>query len=289
MWIIKAALPVGLGILSLILLPGCTKTDQAAALDPAAVVNGEVIAARNVEAEMEELGGVSAEQAQEIANRVLANAIDLELLAQQASQAKLDGQADVQMKLAAARRQILAEAQITALAKGLGPVGETETKAYFDAHPELFSKRRIYRLQELVATTTAENVEAVQALTKQARSPRELAAALQAKGIPVGVREAVKGAEDLPADLLARLNELSVGQSIASLQGNKMTLLILVGLEERPLDYEEAKPMIERFLANSAKRDKIETELKKYREQAKIEYRAPYADIKPAEPNQAKE
>lgn len=288
MRIIKTLLPAGLGILSL-MLAGCGKSDPVTASEAAALVNGEVVAARNIEAEMERLGGAAAGSSQEIANRVLANAIDLELLAQQARQAKLDGQADVQAKIADARRKILAEAQIAALAKGLGPVGEAEVKAYFDAHPELFGKRRIYRLQELVAGTTADNIEAAQALARQARSPRELAAALQAKGIPVGAREAVKGAEDLPADLLAKLNELAVGQYLTSVQGGKLTLLILAGLEERPLDYEEARPVIERYLANSAKRDKIEAELKKYRAGAKIEYRPPYSDIKPAEKNGAKD
>lgn len=283
----KAAIPVG--IVSLMLMFGCSKMDQGDQLKTAAVVNNQIVAAQQIEAELEKLGSIPAEQSQEVGNRILKNAIDLELLAQQAVQAKLDSQAEVQMKLAAARRQILAEAQIATLAKGLGPVGETETKAYFDGHPELFSKRRIYRLQEVVAGTTPDNVEEALTLANQARSPRELAAALQAKGIAVGAREAVKGAEDLPADLLAKLGSIEVGQYITSVQGGKLNLLILVGLEERPLSYDEAKPMIERYLANSAKRDKIEAELKKYREQAKIEYRAPYADIKPAEPNQAKE
>lgn len=264
--------------LLILILAGCAK-QGGEETRAAAVVNGQAIAAAQIEAEMQRLGQMPAGQSDNLANRVLANVVDQELLAQEAVKAKLDGQADVQMKIAAARRQILAEAQITALTKAAGVPAEPEIKAYFDGHPELFARRAIYRLQELVAGTAPENLDEARKLAEQARSPRELAAALQAKGIPVGAREMVKSAEDLPSELLAKLATMKAGQSVISVRNGKLTQIILAGIEPRPVSLEQAHAMIVRYLENMKKRDLLEADLKKLRGQAKIEYVAPYAGV----------
>lgn len=283
----KSAILAGVGLLSLA-LSGCDKPDAGAEPNAAALVNGQAVAAAQIEKELEKIGPIPPGQSQEIANRILKNVVNQELLAQQATQAKLDALPEVQMKIAAARRQILAEAQITALTKAMATPTEPEIKAYFDAHPELFSKRRIYKLQELIATTTPENIDAVRAMADQAKGPRELAAALQAKGIPVGAREVVKTPEDLPTELLAKLTALKVGQSITLIQGSKLNLVILVGLEDRPVTMEQAAPMITRYLANTGKREHVEAELKKLRGEAKIEFKSPYGDFSDIESNPVK-
>ncbi|MDD4881396.1 MAG: EpsD family peptidyl-prolyl cis-trans isomerase [Gallionellaceae bacterium] len=284
----KSAMPVSLGIVSLLLIFGCGKIEGNDQQKPAAVVNGKVVAAEQIEAEMAKLGQIPVDQAQSVANRVLRNVVDQELLAQQAAQAKLDSQAEVRMKIDAARRQILAEAQIAVLTKEAVSPAEAEVKAYFDGHPELFSQRRIYKLQELIAGTTPENIAEARELASQAKGPREFATALQAKGIPVGVREVAKAAEDLPDELLVKLNQMKPGEMITTAPGGKLTLVVLADMEQRPVSYEQASPMIERYLANMKKRNQIEVELKKIRTQAKIEYTAPYADISDIAPDQAK-
>ncbi|MFA5082500.1 MAG: EpsD family peptidyl-prolyl cis-trans isomerase [Hydrogenophilaceae bacterium] len=288
MRVVKSVMPVSLGILSLLLMFGCNKIEGGDQLKAAALVNGEVVASDQIEAEMERLGQIPSDQSQTIANRILKNVVDQELLAQQAAQAKLDSQAGVRMKIAAARRQILAEAQITALTKETAAPAEAEVKAYFDGHPELFSQRRIYKLQELIAGTTPENIAEARELASQAKGPREFAAALQAKGIPVGVREVAKAAEDLPDELLAKLNAMKVGETLTTAKAGKLTLVVLADMEARPVGYEQASPMIVRYLANLKKREQIEVELNKIRTQAKIEYKPPYADISDMAPDQAK-
>lgn len=278
----------GSGLLALALMSGCGKENGGENLKPAAVVNGRIIAVEQVEAELEKLGQVPAEQSQVLANRILRNAIDQELLAQQAVEAKLDGQAEVQMKIAAARRRILADAQIAAMTKNIAEPAEAEIRAYFDGHPELFAKRRVFKLQELLATVPQESLDQVRAMAQQAKSPRELAAALSAKGIQVGGRELVKPAEDLPADLLKQLSGLKAGQSLTVLNGTKLDIVTMVGSEERPVSFDQASPMIARYLANNRKRDQAETELGKLRAQAKIEYKPPYTAIAEKDAGQGK-
>jgi len=269
----------GLSLLTLALASGCGKEGGGENLKPAAVVNGRIIAVEQVESELEKLGQIPADQSQLLANRILGNVVDQELLAQQAVEAKLDTQADVQMKIAAARRRILADAQIAAATKNIAQPAEAEIRAYFDGHPELFAKRRVFKLQELIATVPQGSQDLVREMARQAKNPRELAAALSAKGIQVGGRELVKPSEDLPADLLKQLSALKAGQSLTVLNGNKLDIVTVVGAEERPAAFEQAAPMIARYLANKQKREQTEAELGKLRAQAKIEYKPPYAAV----------
>ncbi|TCJ13188.1 peptidyl-prolyl cis-trans isomerase, EpsD family [Parasulfuritortus cantonensis] len=269
----------GLALTLIIALPGCEKKAAEVDQPAAARVNGEAIPSALVDAELERAGQIPPDQRQNIADRMLGNIVDQELLAQQALKAKLDARADVQMKIAAARRKILAEAQIAGLAKEGATPGEAEIKAYYEGHPELFAQRVAYRLQELVAGTTADNIQAAEELARQAHSPRELAAALQAKGIPVAGREVVKNAEELPSELLAKLKDLKAGQSITMTQGGKLDLIILAGIESRPVSMDQASPMILRYLENKKKMESVEAEVKKLRAGAKIEYVAPYAAL----------
>jgi EpsD family peptidyl-prolyl cis-trans isomerase len=262
-----------------LVLTGCSQQEEAEPGPAAATVNGITIPVAQIEADMAKLGQVPAGQSAEMGNRILKNVVDQELLAQQAIMSKLDALPDVQMKIAAARRQILAEAKIDVLTQNAVQPGETEIKTYFDAHPELFSQRRIYKVQELIVTTTPEKIGEVAAMASQAKSPQAFAASVQAKGLPVSAREAIRAAEDLPSELVVKLSQLKNGQSMTQTQGGKFTLIILVASESRPVDLSQASPMIERYLLNADKREKVEVELSKLRGQTKIEYFSPYAAI----------
>lgn len=268
--------------LPLAILTGCG--DQSApgtALKAAAQVNGQAIAALQIDSELKKLGEVPADQQQPLANRLLGNLVDQEILAQQAIRAKLDESDELKMKIAAVRRQLLAEAQIAALTKDIPAPSDAEIKAYYDQHPELFANRRIYQLQELMIGSTPENQDKVQGLIAEAKHPKALVEALKAAGIPVAGRQSVKGAEELPSELLAKLKDMNPGQSITLGKAGKLTVLILAGIEARPVTEETARDMITRYLANAKKREKVEAELVQLRTQAKIEYQPPFAAAAP--------
>lgn len=285
----KFSICAGLAVFPLLILAGCTGKDAGNNLEAAALVNGQVVAAEQVEQELAKLGQVPPDQARTVANRILNNVLDQELLAQQAVQTKLAEKTEVRMKLDAARRQILAEAQIEAMATDQAAPTDAEIKTYYDANPELFAQRKVFKLQELIAATTPENIEQVRELARQAKDPRELAKALQAKGVQIGARELVKAAEELPADLLSRLAELKPGQFISVLKGDKLDVIVVIGSELRPAALEQASAMISRYLVNTRKREQIAAEVEKLRAKAKIEYKPPYAAMTTeAEANQAK-
>ncbi len=266
-------------VLPLFILIGCNEKKAEPALKAAALVNGQAIAAAQIDAELEKLGQVPPDQAQAIANKVLGNVLDQELLAQEAVKSKLADSEAVRMKIEATRRQILAEAHLGVLTKDMAAPADTEIKAYFDAHPELFANRRIYQLQEMIIPTTPENLEKIQGMVSQARTPRALAQALKAAGIEVSARQSVKAAEELPSELLEKLKDLPAGQSVSLGKANSISLLIVANTEARPVDYDQAKDAISRYLVNEKKRDGVRTALVKLRSAAKIEYQPPFANV----------
>ncbi|MFZ5484349.1 MAG: EpsD family peptidyl-prolyl cis-trans isomerase [Pseudomonadota bacterium] len=269
-----------LATLPLLIITGCGNPSDTP-LKAAAQVNGQPIAALQIDSELKKLGEVPADQQQTLANRLLGNLVDQELLAQQAIRSKLDESDELKMKIEAVRRQWLAEAQVATLTKDIPVPSDAEIKAYYEQHPELFANRRIYQLQELMIGSTPENQEKVQGLIAQAKHPQALVESLKAEGIQVAGRQSVKGAEELPSELLARLKDMNPGQSLTLGKAGKLTVLILAGIEARPVTEAAARDMITRYLANAKKREKVEAELVKLRSQAKVEYQPPFAAAAP--------
>ncbi|NCS65889.1 MAG: peptidyl-prolyl cis-trans isomerase, EpsD family [Hydrogenophilales bacterium CG03_land_8_20_14_0_80_62_28] len=268
----------GCALLSLLLLVGCNTDNKSANnLKPAALVNGQVIAADQIQSETAKLGQGTDGQGQAMANLALKNIVDQELLAQEAVKAKLNEKPEVQWKLDAARRQILAQSEIETMTRDVVAPAQAEIKAYYDGHPELFSQHKIYQLAYLVANTTPENIAKARELVQKGGTVQALAAAIQALGITVGGQRVVKGAEELPKDALDRFSAMKAGQSLTMDQGGKLNIIVLEGVQERPIAFEPATQTIGAYLINDKKRQQIDGQLSKIRTSARIEYRAPYA------------
>jgi peptidyl-prolyl cis-trans isomerase C len=266
-------------MLALIFTAGCNLENKSGDMKPAAVVNGRVIPAEQIQADAKQLGNVMKGESTSIENMVLKNVVDQELLAQEAVKDKLDQTSDVSWKLEAARRQILAQAELGAMTKDVAEATDAEIKSYYDGHPELFAHHKIYQLANLVADTTSDNIDKARALAKKSGNVRDLVAALHAQGIQVGGQQVVKAAEELPKELLEKFAELKTGQSLTVDHGGKLNILVLQGVEESPVSLEQATQKIRQYLTNDKKRKVAETKLKKIYSQAKIEYKAPYAAV----------
>ncbi|MFN3595299.1 MAG: EpsD family peptidyl-prolyl cis-trans isomerase, partial [Thiobacillaceae bacterium] len=154
---------------------------------------------------------------------------------------------------------------------------EAEIKEYFDKHPELFSERRIYRLQELSVQVTPENAAQVQEKLASVRNLNEFVEWLRANNIPARGAQSVKAAEQLPLELLPRLHALKDGQAITLSGNNVLNILYLAGSQTQPVTLQQAAPVIERYLLNAKKRELAEQALKRLRDATKVEYLGEYS------------
>ncbi len=242
-------------------------------------VNGEEITVHQLNFELSKMGNLSPEQAKQATSQVLKSLVDQQLLIQKAIEDKVDREPQVLQSLESARRQILAQGEIQKVTADLAKPSDSEIADYYTKNPLLFSDRRIYRLQEISIKAAPDKIELVKEQLQQAKNLGDFSAWLKAQNIPAQAGQTTKSAEQLPLELLPRLNQMKDGEVVTVTQPAGLNLLIKAGSVAQPVSQEQAKPMIERYLVNSKKREKAESILKSLREKAKIEYQGEFAKM----------
>ena len=295
---------VYLPLLLAALVAGCgDKKDEAASgvktpAEVAAKVNGAELTVQQVNYALQRIPHLDKDQSAAASLQVVRNLVDQEVIAQKARADKLDRDPSVVQALDAARRQILAEAYMS---RKLGEPAEptdAEVSAYFEAHPELFGKRKIYRLQEITIKAPQDKHEAIRTRLTASRTLNDFAEWLKAENLTVKAAQGVKAAEQLPQQLLTKLADMPDGQAIVVNAPDGLLVIVLADSQVQPVTMEQAKPPIMRALQTQARQKAAKAELDALKAAAKIEYLGDYvaagkqaeaqdADVAPAEDNGA--
>jgi len=261
-----------------LLLGGCEKPSTEAKSEAVATVGGEKILEAELNLALARLGELDEAQSAEARAKLLQSLIDQRLITQAAQKAGLDKEPVVEIAMANASRQVLAEAYAERNFKDVATPSDTEIAEYFEQHPELFSQRRIYRIQELDLQVDASRMADVEAKLRSSHSLGDFVNWVKEQGIEGKTAVAVKPAEQIPAALLARLSQMKDGQ-VAVLPGRPGHVVIqqLQESQLQPVTLEQARNAIERALTTQKRKELMEADLKKLREAAKIEYATGYA------------
>ena len=266
-----------------VLLSGCEKpatdaTTPAVKSETVATVGGDKISAAELNVAISRLGELDEMQAAEAKTRVLQALIDQRLVAQAAKSAKIDKEPEVGFAMAQASRQVLAEAYAERSFKDVAKPSESEIADYYSQHPELFSERRIYRIQELELKLDPSRMSEVEAKLKSSHSMGDFVNWIKEQGIEGKTAMAVKPAEQIPAPLLVRLSQMKDGQ-VTILPGRPGHVLVqqLQESQLQPASLEQAHNAIERALITEKRKELMAADLKKLREAAKVEYATGYA------------
>lgn len=259
---------------------GCEKPDTAVKTETVATVDGDDISKAELDLALSRLGELSDAQAAEAKSKLLQALVDQRLVEQAARKAGLDKERAVEIAMAQASRQVLAEAYIERNFKDVGKPSDAEIAEYFDQHPELFSQRRIYRLQEIELNVDPSRMTEIQGRLESSRSMGDFVNWLKEQNIDGKAAVAVKPAEQIPTPLLARLVQMKDGQ-VTILAGRPGQVLV-VQLQEsqlQPVTLEQANGAISRALTTLKRKELMEADLKKLREAAKIEFASGYAPV----------
>src|SRR6185503_15513512 len=135
-----------------------------------------------------------------------------------------------------ARSEILARAYRQLVAESQPRPTREEIARFYREHPELFSDRRVFTLEEREGSFT--------------------------------VNRFTRPAEELPLELLPRLHAMAAGELIV----HEGQTLRLVAARLAPLDEAAAAPLIEKFLLARRSSEALAAEMKRLRGQARIEY-----------------
>ena len=266
------------------LLAGCGdgKKEEAAGekapTQVAARVNGTELTVHQVNYALQRIPNLDKEQSRPASLQVVRNLVDQELLVQKAQTDKLDRDPAVVQALDAARRQILAEAW---MGRKLGTPPEpsdAEVSDYFNRHPELFSNRKVYRLQEISIKAPKEKHDAIRAQLTSSKTLNDFAAWLKAENLPAKAAQGVKPAEQLPLAILPKLAEMPDGQAIVMNVPDGLLVIVLAGSQAQPVTLEQAKPAIARLLQTQARQKAAKAELDALKAAAKIEYMGEFVD-----------
>jgi EpsD family peptidyl-prolyl cis-trans isomerase len=241
-----------------------------------AKVNGDEITVHQLNFELSAMGQAAGSGAEQRMRQVGEQIVNQQLLMQKAVETKLDRDPRIMQALERARRQVLAQAYLDKTVGNVTPPSKSEADAYYSQHPELFSKRRIYQLREIVMDKSIPFAE-LQAKVSSVKSSDELGQWLQAKKVEAKVANIVRPAEQLPFDMLAKVSQMQNGEIAAFESPSNNVLLFLAGSQEQPISQEQAAPIIERFLVNKKRKDLAEAEVKRLRETAKIEWLGKFA------------
>jgi EpsD family peptidyl-prolyl cis-trans isomerase len=233
-------------------------------------VNDAEITVHQVNAELAKLGAQGIAKDEKTTRRVVDALIDQQLLVEQAIVAKLDRDPQVLQALESARRQILSQAYLERNVKGPGPTAD-EVRNFYAQYPALFQKRRIYSFRDY-AVDRAQLTDALREKLDDPRARSDLAGTFKAANVSYSEASNVRGAEQLPIDMLPKIAAMNKGEITILSNGNTAVVMQLVEFSEQPVTLDKAIPFIEQYLMNARKKQSAESKLKELRAAAKITY-----------------
>jgi EpsD family peptidyl-prolyl cis-trans isomerase len=264
-------------------------TEEKGATQVAAKVNGTELTVHQVNYALQRVPNLDKDQSKAASLRIVRNLVDQEVVVQKALTDKLDRDPMVVQALDASRRQILAEAYMSRKLGTPTEPSDAEVTEYFNQHPELFSKRKIYRLQEISIKAPKDKHDAIRAQLGASKTLNDFGAWLKAENLPVKAAQGVKPAEQLPLQMLPQLAKMPDGQAMVMNAPDGLMVVVVAGSQAQPVTMEQAKPAIVRLLQTQARQKAAKAELDTLKAAAKIEYVGEFADAgkeeaAPAEP-----
>jgi EpsD family peptidyl-prolyl cis-trans isomerase len=265
-----------------VILSACEPPMNAAKEAIVATVGDDAIGEAELNRAVSRLGKLDEAESAQARGKVLEALIDQRLVSGAARSIKLDMEPEVALALQQAQRQVLVEAYMERLFKDMAQPSDSEINDYYTRHPELFSARRVYRIQELDLQLASARLPEVEARLKQSRDLADFADWLRSQGIDGKAGVVVKPAEQIPPAVLARLGDMKDGQvTLLATEPERVSVLQLQGSQAQPVSLEQARGAIERVLQGEKRKAMVETEIKKLRSSGKISYSSGFAPAVP--------
>jgi EpsD family peptidyl-prolyl cis-trans isomerase len=260
------------------IVSGCGNSkDKVAATQVAAKVNSAEITVYQVNNALAKIPNVTPDVVQRVKREILDNLIDQQLARQKAIEQKLDRAPDVLQSLEAAKTEILARAYVARIAAVQPKPTPEEIKTYYSENPALFAQRRVYSIDEISLPAQAGLAALLREQTSTARSPQDIAAWLKSKNIQFTANSGVRAAEQLPLEYLEKMQAMKNGDSQVFELRSGIQVIRVVASKPAPVNEASAAPKIHQFLFNQRSNVAVSTDMKRVKEQAKIEYVGEFA------------
>lgn len=273
---LRKVLPLAL----LLVMTACSEGKKPAT-QVVAKVNNDEISIHQVNNALAHIPNVPVDSVDKVKKDVLAKLVNQQLAVQQAEAQKIDRSPEVMMQIDEARREILTRAYLNRLVAGLPKPSEDEARKFYQSHPELFSDRHVYKLQEIALETNNPPVADLKTFA-QGKSMEDIAAWLKKQNIPFTMHSGTRAAEQIPLSVLPQLAAFKDGQTgIFEPTPHSAVVMHLESSQSAPVDEKTALEKIPRYLANEQAKVAIGNDLERLKTQAKIEYLGDFAAMSP--------
>jgi len=204
-----------------------------------------------------------------------------QLLLERAKAQKLDRDPVVMLALEEGRQQLLAQAYLERVVAQASAPTDDEVRKYFDEHPLKYAQRKQFLMRQVGTDNTVPRAD-LEAYGKGDVTAESLVKWLQERGAKVRVSIATLASEQVPMQILERLQTLKPGQAIMVGSATESTVSFLVESRAAPLTLDEAREPIRQALLAERRKVLAEQEIKSLRDQAKIVWLGEFADQPPA-------
>lgn len=262
--------------------PGCGKTERMETKTPtqvAAKVNAEEITVHQVNNILARTPNVAPETAGDVKREILNRLIEQQLARQEAINSQLDRSPSVMQAMEAARSEILARAHLERIAASLPRPTEEEVRKYYAEHPELFSRRRVYSLEEILIGPQADLAAPLREQVARAQTMRDVASWLETRAVKFTVNSGVRAAEQIPLEMLSKLQDMKDGDiRLFQADDGRADVIRIAASKPAPVDEATAAPRIQQFLFNRRSSEAVAKEIKRLKDKATIAYVGEFAD-----------
>ena len=233
-------------------------------------VNGEEITILQINDELQR-AGVKTEQQEIASKQLLESLIDRQLILAEAARNKIDRTPEVVQAIERAKAQIISQAYLQSIAGKITKPTIAEINDYFQKHPEYFTQRKQYDIQQLIFATKDFSKE-LKTAADAANSLDSVAAWMDSHNVKYARGKMSRNTSDLPQQVVAKLKEMKRGQLFIFNEGERSMLNSIIEIKNSPVSAKEAEPQIEQYLINKKTKEAADAEIAHLRTSAKIEY-----------------
>jgi peptidyl-prolyl cis-trans isomerase C len=253
-------------------LIACKQSSEAEKVSQSIVrVNGQDITIHQLNAQLEQ-AGIQSDANNEVSKKIVNVLIEQQMLTQQAYEAKLDRNPRIMQAIEDAKSKILAQAYLINKMSTVAKPTKTEVSDYLTKHPELFSNRKQYVMNEVVFGVDSAMQIQVQALSKRAQTFEDVTQWLVSNQIEYINKQSIYSSESIPPDLLNKLSNMQIGDLIFIKSDSSNVVSSLQEVKDATISGKTAEVIAERMISDQRNKQFADDEIKRLRSIAKIEY-----------------
>ena len=276
--------PIALVLLLSFFITACGEKKESAPVKSdsqvVAKVNGDEILIHQINFQLARMGQLNEEQSKLAAKQIIQKLVEQQLLKRQAIDAKLDRDPNVLLAIESAKDAILSQAYLEQVLQKANKPSAAELDSFYESHPELFSERRVFRLQEIVVDVPKDKFSEVESKLKEIKGINNIATWLKDNNFVFSVNSNVRPAEQLPLEMLKKLQPLKADDFLIVPTDKSLNVVHIAAIQPVPVTKDKAAPIIEQYFLNQNKAVLAKSEMKKLYEAANIEFVGAFSDMK---------